>query len=132
MLCSPHLCLRAFEEWIKDRQCNECLLAWHHPSSMPPLVCLWSCLLLHNKPKCCCCTTQIVRGVGGFDHESWRRFKDERRVEAASNFVDGDLVEAFLDLPPEKAREVVAGVWPGGEYSYEDVIRRVEELQRLH
>lgn len=75
---------------------------------------------------------QVIKGVGGFDHESWRRFKDERRTEPASNFIDGDLVEAFLDLPPAKAREVVAAVWPNGEYSFEDVSRRVEELQRLH
>lgn len=70
--------------------------------------------------------------MGNFDHDSWRRFKDERRTEPASNFIDGDLVELFLDLPPAKAQEVVAAVWPGGEFSYEDVSRRVEELQRLH
>jgi hypothetical protein len=70
--------------------------------------------------------------VGGFDHESWRRFKDERHVYPSSGFIDGDLVEALLDLPPAKAREVVAAVWPNGEHAYEDVCRRVEELQRLH
>jgi DNA damage-binding protein 1 len=75
---------------------------------------------------------QIVRGVGGFDFDSWRRFKDERRSEPASGFIDGDLVEAFLDLPPGKGQELVAGLWPGGEFSYEEVSRRMEELQRLH
>ncbi|KAF8072489.1 DDB1A [Scenedesmus sp. PABB004] len=75
---------------------------------------------------------QVVRGVGGLDWESWRRFKDERRSEPATHFIDGDLVEAFLDLPPARAAEVVAAVWPGGEVSVDDVSRRVEELQRLH
>uniref|UniRef100_A0A383VG15 DNA damage-binding protein 1 n=1 Tax=Tetradesmus obliquus TaxID=3088 RepID=A0A383VG15_TETOB len=102
---------------------------------------------------------KVVRGVGGLDHDSWRRFKDERRSEPASGFIDGDLVEAFADLPPGKGRELVAGLWPGGEFSYEEafadlppgkgrelvaglwpggefsyeeVSRRVEELQRLH
>ncbi|WIA28317.1 hypothetical protein OEZ86_010868 [Tetradesmus obliquus] len=102
---------------------------------------------------------KVVRGVGGLDHDSWRRFKDERRSEPASGFIDGDLVEAFADLPPGKGRELVAGLWPGGEFSYEEafadlppgrgrelvaglwpggefsyeeVSQRVEELQRLH
>lgn len=80
----------------------------------------------------CMSCLQVISGVGGFDHESWRRFKDERHNYTATNFIDGDLVEAFLDLPPEKAREVVKSVWPGGDLSYEEVSRRVEELQRLH
>ncbi|KAF6263102.1 mono-functional DNA-alkylating methyl methanesulfonate N-term-domain-containing protein, partial [Scenedesmus sp. NREL 46B-D3] len=75
---------------------------------------------------------KVVRGVGGFDFDSWRRFKDERRSEPAAGFIDGDLAEAFLDLPPGRGRELVAGLWPGGEFSYEEVSRRVEELQRLH
>jgi DNA damage-binding protein 1 len=75
---------------------------------------------------------QVVRGVGGFDLDSWRSFKDERRTEAATNVIDGDLVESFLDLPPDKAAEVVAGVWPGGEVGVQNVMRRLEELQRLH
>lgn len=75
---------------------------------------------------------QVIRGVGEFDHQSWRQFKDERRTEPASNFIDGDLVESLLDLPPEKAQEIVSAVWPGGEFSYEEVSRRIEELQRLH
>jgi DNA damage-binding protein 1 len=70
--------------------------------------------------------------VGGFDHDSWRAFKDERRTEPATNFVDGDLVEQFLDLGPDRAAEVVAAVWPGGEHSVQEVQRRLEELQRLH
>jgi hypothetical protein len=70
--------------------------------------------------------------VGGFDHDAWRCFKDERRSEPAANFIDGDLVEQFLDLHPDKAAEVVAAVWPGGELEAAEVTRRVEELQRLH
>jgi hypothetical protein len=45
-------------------------------------------------PHVACPSLQIVRGVGGFDFDSWRRFKDERRSEPASGFIDGDLVEA--------------------------------------
>ena len=69
-------------------------------------------------------------GVGGLDHATWRAFRDERRSEAARNFIDGDLVEGFLDLSPEQAAAVVAAMGPG--HSVEDITRKVEELQRLH
>jgi DNA damage-binding protein 1 len=75
---------------------------------------------------------QVIRGVGGFDHDSWRSFRNERCTEPATNFVDGDLIEQFLDLQPDKAAEVVAAVWPNGDVSVQEVQRRLEELQRLH
>ncbi|KAI8467206.1 MAG: mono-functional DNA-alkylating methyl methanesulfonate N-term-domain-containing protein [Monoraphidium minutum] len=73
---------------------------------------------------------KTLPGVGGLDHGSWRAFRDERRSEGCRNFVDGDLVEAFLDLGPEQAAAVVGLMGPG--FSVNDVTRKVEELQRLH
>lgn len=73
---------------------------------------------------------KVVGGVGGLDHATWRAFRDERRAEGARNFIDGDLVEAFLDLGPGDAAAVVALMGPG--HSVEDITRRVEELTRLH
>lgn len=73
---------------------------------------------------------KVVRGVGGLQHAAWRGFRDERRAEPARGFIDGDLVESFLDLAPEQAAAVVAHM--GGGHSVEDITRRVEELQRLH
>ncbi len=41
------------------------------------------------------------------DHSSWRSFKsDKRNMDAMRNFVDGDLVESFLDLKPELMEQV--------------------------
>ena len=68
--------------------------------------------------------------MGGLDHDAWRSFRDERRSEASHNFIDGDLIEAFLDLAPDQAAAVVAAMGPG--YNLEDITRKVEELQRLH
>jgi DNA damage-binding protein 1 len=73
---------------------------------------------------------KVVRGVGGLEHAAWRAFRDERRSEAARGFIDGDLVEAFLDLSAEQAAQVVALM--GGGATVEQVTRKVEELQRLH
>lgn len=41
---------------------------------------------------------KVVKGVGGFDHAQWRAFSNVQRTEPAKNFVDGDLIEQFLDL----------------------------------
>ena len=68
-------------------------------------------------------------GVGGFSHEKWRSFHSEHRGHATESrgFVDGDLVESFLDLRREKAEEVAATVKVSGE----ELTKRVEELARL-
>ena len=78
--------------------------------------------------------------MGGFDHDSWRAFKAERRRAPARGVIDGDLIEKFLDLPREKMEEVLAGKTPltriqdGAtvEVSAEDLVREVEDLMRLH
>ena len=53
---------------------------------------------------------KVVHGVGGLSHTQWRAFRNERRpiTEAsfAHNFIDGDLIESFLNLTPEKMAEV--------------------------
>lgn len=71
---------------------------------------------------------KAVRGVGGFRHDAWRAFCDERRSEPARGFVDGDLVEQYLDLPREAAEAVAAEVGLPAD----ELARRVEELARLH
>jgi DNA damage-binding protein 1 len=75
---------------------------------------------------------KVVKGVGGFDHAEWRSFSTPF-VSAATDskgFVDGDLIEQFLDLKKDSMDAVVAEM--GGEPSVEDVVRLVEELARLH
>ena len=73
---------------------------------------------------------KAVSGVGGLSHDAWRSFQNEHRhrsKEGAKGFVDGDLIESFLDLKPEKAAEVAAAVNLG----VDELTRRVEDLQRL-
>lgn len=41
----------------------------------------------------------VINGVGGFDHALWRAFSNQHTPYApAHGFVDGDLIEQFLDL----------------------------------
>lgn len=68
--------------------------------------------------------------MGGFSHEQWRSFSNERKQNelVATNFVDGDLIESFLDLSKPRMDEVAVHM----EISVEDLCKRVEELTRLH
>jgi DNA damage-binding protein 1 len=49
---------------------------------------------------------KVVRGVGGLEHAEFRAFRSERKVSESRGFVDGDLIETFLDLSPSDAEQV--------------------------
>lgn len=40
--------------------------------------------------------------------DTWRSFHTERKTEQATGFIDGDLIESFLDLGRAKMQEVVS------------------------
>jgi len=73
---------------------------------------------------------QVIKGVGGLRHEDWRSFQSERvpAGRPSKGFVDGDLIESFLDLKPQKMEQVANAVG----VTVEELSKRVEELQRLH
>uniref|UniRef100_A0A7S3QK85 DNA damage-binding protein 1 n=1 Tax=Dunaliella tertiolecta TaxID=3047 RepID=A0A7S3QK85_DUNTE len=73
---------------------------------------------------------KVIRGVGGLDHADFRAFRSERKVSESRGFVDGDLIESFLDLSAPHAEKVISLMGPS--YTLEEVTRRVEELSRLH
>jgi len=72
--------------------------------------------------------SKVVKGVGGFHHDQWRSFFNERKTSDARNFLDGDLIETFLDLKRSKMEEIAVQIG----VSVEDLCKRIEELQRLH
>uniref|UniRef100_A0A1D1YWE8 DNA damage-binding protein 1 n=2 Tax=Anthurium amnicola TaxID=1678845 RepID=A0A1D1YWE8_9ARAE len=71
---------------------------------------------------------KVIKGVGGLSHEQWRSFNNEKKTTEARNFLDGDLIESFLDLSRNRMDEIskTLGV------SVEELCKRVEELTRLH
>ena len=69
---------------------------------------------------------RVVSGVGGLTHEHWRMFATEYSTSPARRFLDGDLIELFLDLPPERMAMAVEGLG----ISVEELAKRVEAIQR--
>jgi len=86
----------------------------------------------------------VVKGIGGFRHGEWRAFATEAAgpssgfgttalgaggvAASARGYIDGDLIERYLDLDRNKAAIVAEAV----DLSVEDLTKRVEELARLH
>lgn len=50
---------------------------------------------------------KVIKSVGKIDHDFWRSFSTERKTEASFGFIDGDLIESFLDLSRDKMQEAV-------------------------
>lgn len=77
----------------------------------------------------------LVQGVGGLLHSGWRsRSAADSRgdVVAAKNCIDGDLVEQLLDLPKEDMETIVAKMPEQHRLPLDELVKLIEELQRLH
>ena len=70
----------------------------------------------------------VVPGWGGFPWLQWRAFTNETRSADPRNFIDGDLIETFLDLKPARQAEVAAKA----EMAVEEVVKLVEDMVSLH
>ncbi|KAF5270894.1 hypothetical protein FQR65_LT17766 [Abscondita terminalis] len=80
----------------------------------------------------------VIKSVGKIEHSHWRSFHTDIKTEPCEGFIDGDLIESFLDLSTDKMKEVVDGlqfVAEGGmkqECTVDDLIKMVEDLTRIH
>lgn len=54
--------------------------------------------------------THVIKSVGKIDHSFWRCYHTDMKTENCDGFIDGDLVESFLDLNREKMKEAVTGL----------------------
>ena len=71
---------------------------------------------------------KFVQGLGGLDHEDWRKFKNHSGDEPAVGFLDGDLIETFLNLTGDQQEKVANDM----KIDTESLIKIVEEMNRLH
>lgn len=51
-----------------------------------------------------------IKAVGRVPHAAWRSFNTDIKTEPAEGFVDGDLIEAFLDLHRDVQKDTIAGM----------------------
>jgi len=82
--------------------------------------------------------TKVIKSVGRIEHSNWRSFSSDKKDEACEGFIDGDIIESFLDLDRASMSEVVSGlqrVDGSGmkvTVTVEDVVKVVEDLTRIH
>jgi len=70
-----------------------------------------------------------VQSPGNLPFNKHRGYKNEKReTEEPFRFVDGELIEKFLDVSDSLQGEICKGLGPG----VEEVRNIVEELKRLH
>lgn len=55
----------------------------------------------------------MIKSVGKIEHSYWRSFHTDIKTEPCEGFIDGDLIESFLDLSAEKMKEVADGLYVG-------------------
>ena len=72
------------------------------------------------------CLRKVVGGVGGLDHAAWRTASTDGLVPECRGFIDGDLIEQFLELGPDAASGVAADM----DIDVETLTRTIEELSR--
>lgn len=71
----------------------------------------------------------MVQTAGELNFDRYRAFKNrEREGEAPFRFVDGELIERFLDMDEMTQQTICEGLGP----SVEDMRNNIEELKRMH
>ena len=69
-----------------------------------------------------------IKTFGGVDFKTYRAFRNgEREGGEPFRFLDGELLERFLDVDEATQEELVQGLGP----SVEDMRNLVEELRRM-
>lgn len=70
-----------------------------------------------------------TQDIGRINFNSWRSFRNQsREATEPFRFIDGELVERFLDLDEQMQASVAEGLGP----SVEDMRSIIEELRRMH
>lgn len=78
--------------------------------------------LQENLSKC-------IETTGNLEFDQWRSFRNEKKEDDGPfRFLDGEMLERFLDLSGSTQDEVCEGLGPSAE-EFRNII---EELRRLH
>lgn len=77
---------------------------------------------------------KVMKSTGRIEHSEWRAFQSDKSSQPALNFVDGDLIETFLDYSREKMEALTKEINKGSgtPMIVEDIVKTIEELSRIH
>jgi DNA damage-binding protein 1 len=71
----------------------------------------------------------VIQTTGHIDFKTYRAFRNsEREGDGPFRFLDGELLERFLDVDEETQKEICQGLGP----TVEDMRNIVEGLRRMH
>ncbi|KAJ1977860.1 DNA damage-binding protein 1a [Dimargaris verticillata] len=72
--------------------------------------------------------------IGHLDHVDWRAFVNTQRVVPQEGFIDGDLIEQFLDLTHSQKQDLVKGTHTGQPLgmSVDELTQIVEDLTNIY
>ncbi|GLV40180.1 piccolo [Carabus blaptoides fortunei] len=82
--------------------------------------------------------TTTIKSVGKIEHSYWRSFNTDIKTEPSEGFIDGDLIESFLDLNTDKMKEVTEGLQMESDSgtkqdcTVDDLVKMIEDLTRIH
>eukprot|EP00479_Gromia_sphaerica_P002187 TRINITY_DN12625_c0_g1_i1.p1 TRINITY_DN12625_c0_g1~~TRINITY_DN12625_c0_g1_i1.p1 ORF type:complete len:215 (-),score=39.08 TRINITY_DN12625_c0_g1_i1:24-668(-) len=68
-----------------------------------------------------------VKFIGGFSHAKYRMFSSDSSKKDAHNFVDGDLIEFFLTLSPDKMTQIANECSVSVDY----LVKQIDDLARI-
>eukprot|EP01083_Nonionella_stella_P107637 311964_1 len=71
---------------------------------------------------------KFVQGLGGLHHDEWRKFKNQTDAKQAVGFLDGDLIETFLNLTNQQQTQIAQDI----KIDIQSLTQIVEEMNRLH
>ena len=71
---------------------------------------------------------KFIQGIGGLKHENFRAFNDYKSTSKSAGFLDGDLIESFLELSDTQQNTIANDM----KMDLDVLIKIIEEMNRLH
>eukprot|EP00300_Choanocystis_sp_HF-7_P006534 c14763_g1_i1.p1 GENE.c14763_g1_i1~~c14763_g1_i1.p1 ORF type:complete len:1112 (+),score=311.81 c14763_g1_i1:32-3367(+) len=70
----------------------------------------------------------MLPSVGSLSHDDWRAFYNEAKRNPCTGFIDGDLIEMFLELDNKRMAEIASAA----EVELDQTLVLLEQLAKLH
>ena len=79
-----------------------------------------------------CAIVKKMNNFGNFNYEKWRSFKDGFNVKKAVGFVEGNIVEDFLNYDDNLKNNLINEIKFPWDKSLSDVVNIIETLAKCH